>query len=138
MYKYVKSSTDNPWINYGDVNYLDYGALLMRPESGRSDTEFEVIYLVENPDDEDTVYAEYGTVDMSDDWLQKYIVSAPNTMEAVEEAFDRFGLGSYIEFALNSFDSDGQASAWAHYGSPDNFLISKSELAPQLHAMGVV
>ena len=138
MYKYVKSSTDNPWINYGDVNYMEYGALFIRSESGRSDTEFEVIYLVENPEDENTIFAGYGTVDMSDEWLQKYIVSAPNTMEAVEEAFDRFGLSSYLEFELYSFDSDGQTSAWAHYGSPDNFLISKSELEPQLHAMGVV
>lgn len=138
MKRYIKSTTDNFWSNYGDVNYMEYGALFIRPESGRSDTEFEVIYLVENPADEDTIYAGYGTVDMSDEWLQKYIVSAPTTMEAVEEAFDRFGLSSYIEFALNSFDSDGQASAWAHYGSQDYFLISKSELEPQLHAMGIV
>lgn len=137
MKRYIKSATDNLWSNYGDVNFMDYGALFIHPESGGSDTEFEVIYLVENPEDENTLFAGYGTIDMSDEWLQKYIVSAPNTMEAVEEAFDWFGLSSYIEFALYSFDTDGQASAWAHYGSPDNFLISKIELEPQLVAMGV-
>lgn len=137
MKRYIKSNTDNSWSNYGDVNYMEYGALFVRPESGRSDTEFEVIYLVENPEDENTMFAGYGTVDMSDDWVQKALNSAPNTEDAVADAFDYYGLGSFIEFSLYSFDTDGQSSAWAHYGSPDNFLISKAELEPQLAAMGV-
>ena len=137
MKRYIKSNTDNSWLNFGDVNYMGCGTLFVRPESGRSDTEFEVIYLVENPDDENTMFAGYGTVDMSDDWVQYALNSAPNTENAVADAFDYYGLNSFIEFALNSFDTDGQLSVYAHYGSPDNFLISKAELEPQLHAMGV-
>lgn len=137
MKRYIKSTTDNSWSNYGDVNYMEYGALFVRPESCRSDTEFEVIYLVENPEDENTMFAGYGTVDMSDEWLQKALNSAPNTEDAVVDAFDYYGLNSFIEFSLYSFETDGQTSAWAHYGSPDNFLISKAELEPQLVAMGV-
>lgn len=137
MKRYIKSTTDNSWSNYGDVNYMEYGALFIRPESDRSDTEFEVIYLVENPEDENTMFAGYGTVDMSDDWVQNAINSAPNTEDAVADAFDYYGFSSFIEFSLYSFDTDGQTSALAHYGSPDNFLISKAELEPQLAAMGV-
>jgi hypothetical protein len=91
------------YINYGDVNFLEYGGCLIEE---RTDTEYNVIYL--RPYDEDDLYqcAEL-TVDITDKWIDKDAVMKFGGM--TEENFNpiHFAIDCIDYYGPEEFGADG-------------------------------
>lgn len=88
------------YINYGDVNFFEYGCLV---DAEHSDTEIKVLYCRPFDDEEDLYYYADCLVDITDSWIDKK--SVMDFMGITEETFDavQFAIGCIEYYGVENF-----------------------------------
>lgn len=84
------------YINYGDVNFFEYGVLV---DTEHSDTEIKILYCRPYDDEEDKFLFADCEVNIEDSWIDKKLVM--DYIGMTEETFDS------IQFAIGCIDYYG-------------------------------
>ena len=99
----------NKWMNYGDINFLDYGGILLQADENNPRA-FSVLYLITPDSGADGFYLASGYIDTDDEWIDyKYIqktldikLDKPDD-KAVSalEYYDMLNFNGYLKKYLN-------------------------------------
>lgn len=139
------SEINKGWVNYGDVDFLDEGGVLIKDyyDEDRQKSLYEAVLIVPFPDDGRKVYAGHMVLDVADykddptviDFIQDYKDDGIDVVEDKEIAVaivDALGL---VELGMIAFNEYG---GQAHYAmSYDAYAVDKADLVPQLSALGI-
>lgn len=108
------------YINYGDVNFFEYGCLV---DSEHSDTEIKVLYCRPYYDSEREDMFEFADceVNITDLWIDKKAVM--NYLGMTEETFDS------IQFAIGCIDYYGVENFSSSY---DGYSFTEEEIKEKL------
>lgn len=85
--------------NLGDVNFLEYGALLINQE----DTSYNILYCVPYSDTDDLYQFTNCIVDISDSWIKKQDVLSCLGMDEDTYNPEQFALGCIEYYGANNF-----------------------------------
>jgi hypothetical protein len=106
------------YINYGDVNFFEYGCLV---DAEHSDTEIKVLYCRPYDDVEDLFLFADCEVDITDSWIDRKQVM--DYLGMTEENFDA------IQFAIGCIDYYGVENFSSPYGG---YRFSREDIEEQL------
>lgn len=90
------------YINYGDVNFFEYGCLV---DSEHSDTEIKILYCRPYDDEEDLYLFADCEVCIDDSWINRKDVM--DFIGMTEETFDavQFAIGCVEYYSVEDFTS---------------------------------
>ena len=134
-----------PWTNYGEVNYLDEGGVLIKDyyDEDRHKSLYEAVLIVPFPDDGSKVYAGHMVLDVADykddptviDFIQDYKDDGIDVVEDKEIAATIVEALGLVELGMIAFNEYG---GQAHYAmSYDAYAVDKADLVPQLSDLGI-
>lgn len=134
-----------PWTNYGDVNFLDEGGVLIKDyyDEDRHKSLYEAVLIVPFPDDGSKVYAGHMVLDVADykddptviDFIQDYKDDGIDVVEDKEIAATIVEALGLVELGMIAFNEYG---GQAHYAmSYDAYAVDKADLVPQLSDLGI-
>lgn len=127
------------WHNYGDIGYLDEGGVQVKDTDNES--VFDIILLVQHPDDDDKMFAGHTTIDVTDYQDNERLIDCVK---------DAFGNTSYskrdfaaiiaeneglIELSMTAFNQNGPLAAYSM--NFDAYEIDKLSLGKVLIDIGI-